>query len=44
MGQYIQNDSDQGLCKLIDDLYYKNKKPEDSSIWCVDLSRNKYLL
>ena len=33
-----------GLSQMINDEYCKNIDPEDRSIWCVDPSRNKYLL
>ena len=41
---YIYRDTDTGVSKLIHNLYCKDKKPEERSIWCVDLSRNKYLM
>ena len=44
MDNYIYRDTDIGVSKLINNLYCKDKKPEERSIWCVDLSRNKYLM
>jgi hypothetical protein len=44
MGKYIYTDTEKGISNLVNDLYCKNKKPEERSIWCVDLSRNKYII
>ena len=42
--KYIYKGYSKGFSELINDMYCKNIDPKDRSIWCVDASRNKYLL
>jgi hypothetical protein len=44
MDKYITKNIDIGIANLVNDIYCKDKKPEERSIWCVDTSRNKFLL
>jgi hypothetical protein len=44
LDKYITKNTDGAIASIVNDIYCKGKKPEERSIWCVDTSRNKFLL